>query len=128
MEQGQRKASLGQRWSEARPTKAVVVWSCVASAIVTMIVGFSWGGWVTGSAAQTMAETKVDAAVVSRLAPMCVVQVNRDPMKDQKITELKAVSPWEQGDYVKKQGWATMLGEKEPEGRIADACAKLIIQ
>ena len=46
------KRSVGQRWSEAKPTKTVAFWCCVASAVLTMIVGFSWGGWVTGGTAR----------------------------------------------------------------------------
>jgi len=66
--------SLGQRWSGARPTKAVVFWLCVASVVVTMIIGFTWGGWVTGGTAQEMAKTMAEDAVVRRLAPICVVR------------------------------------------------------
>jgi hypothetical protein len=29
--------------------------------------------------------------------------------------------------HVKKQGWATMPGEKEPESRVADECAELLL-
>lgn len=123
----QRKATLGERWSDVRATKTVVFWSCVASVVLTMIVGFSWGGWVTGSTALKMAEAKGEDAVVGRLAPFCVIQVNADPKKAEKVKELKDVSAWERGDYVKKQGWATMPGDKEPESKIADACAKLIV-
>ncbi len=128
MEDGRRKASLAERWSEARPTKAVVFWGCVASVVATMTIGFGWGGWVTQSTAQKMVDVKVEDAVVSRLTPMCVVQVGRDPKKDQKLQELKQINSWEQGEYVKKQGWATMPGEREPESRIAEACARLITQ
>jgi hypothetical protein len=45
MEPSKVKASLGQRWSAARPTKTSVFWFGVAAAVVTMIVGFTWGGW-----------------------------------------------------------------------------------
>lgn len=126
MAQAKQQASLGQRWAEARATKTVVFWSCVASIVLTMVVGFSWGGWVMGSTAQKMAETTGEEAVVGRLTPMCVVKVNQDPKKADKIKELKEISAWQQADYVKKQGWATMPGEQEPESRIAEACAKLI--
>ena len=51
MEQSQQKLSLARRWSDARPTKTVVFWSCVATKVVTMVVGFTWGGWVTGGTA-----------------------------------------------------------------------------
>jgi hypothetical protein len=118
-----KKVSLGQRWSAARPTKTVVFFSWVACAVVTMIIGFTWGGWVLGSTARNITED----TIVTRLAPICVVQFNEDPRKDQKLIELKATSTWQAGDYVKKQGWATMPGEVESVSRVADECAKLLM-
>ena len=123
MEKEWQKVGLGQRWSDARPTKTVVFLSWVACVVVTVIVGFTWGGWVTGNTARRLAEE----TIVTRLAPICVVQFNRDPMKDQKLKELKETSTWQGGDYVKKQGWATMPGEAEPASRVADECAKLLM-
>jgi hypothetical protein len=128
MTQVQRKASFGERWSAARPTKVVLFWCCVASVIATMIVGFGWGGWVMGSTARKMVDTQVDSAVVSRLAPMCALQVSQDPKKSEKLKALKEIGVWEQGEYVKKQGWATLPGGPAAEDRVAEACAKLIIQ
>ena len=118
--------SLGQRWSGARPTKAVVFWLCVASVVVTMIIGFTWGGWVTGGTAREMAKVMAEDAVARRLASICVVRFEQDPGKDQKLKELKEMSTWQRGDSVKKQGWATMPGEKEPDSKVADECAKLL--
>ena len=46
--------------------------------VFTMIVGFSWGGWVTGGTARQTAETMARDAVVTRLAPICVTQSGRD--------------------------------------------------
>jgi len=127
MEQNKPKPGLGQRWSEARPTKTIVFWSCVASAVVTMIFGFTWGGWVTGGTARSMAAVTGEDAVVKRLAPMCMVRFTQDPSKDQKLKEVKDTDTWQRGDYVKKQGWATMPGEQEPDGRVADECVKLLM-
>jgi hypothetical protein len=127
MEQKMDTPSYGRRWSEARPTKTVVFWSCVASAILTMIVGFSWGGWVTGGTARATAETMAHEAVVKRLAPICVVQSGRDPARTQKLVALKEESSWQRADYVGKQGWATMPGEKEADSRVAQACATLLM-
>ena len=121
------KQSVGQRWSEARPTKTVAFWSCVASVVLTMIVGFSWGGWVTGGTARTTAETMAHDAVITRLAPICVVQSGRDPGKAVKLVALKDESSWQRGEYVGKQGWATMPGEQEPDSRVAQACAALLM-
>jgi hypothetical protein len=114
---------LGQRWTAARPTKTLVFWSWAACAAVTMIVGFTWGGWVTRSTAQNLAEQ----TVITRLAPICVVQFKRDPAKDEKLQELKDTGRWQGGDYVMKQGWATMPGETEAASQVADECARLII-
>lgn len=122
-----KKLSLGQRWSATRPTKASAFWFGVAAVIATMIVGFTWGGWVTGSTARRMAEASGEEAVLKRVAPICVVRFKDDPKRVEKLKQLKEISSWEQGDYVKKQGWATMPGEKEPEGRVADECAKLLL-
>ena len=121
------KPSLGQRWNAARPTKTGVVWSWVASIVVTMIIGFTWGGWVTGGTARQMAGVVGEDAVVKRLAPMCVVQFNQDGKKDQKLKGLKATDTWEQAEYVVKQGWATMPGEKKADNKVAGECVKLLM-
>ncbi len=92
-----------------------------------MIIGFTWGGWVTGRTARNIAEVMAEDAVVRRLAPICVLQFKKDPGKDQKLKELKETSTWQRGEYVKNQGWATMPGEKEPESKVADECAKLLM-
>jgi hypothetical protein len=92
--------------------------------ILTLIVGFNWGGWVTGGTATAMAQD----AVVQRLAGVCVGQYNQDLGKIQKLRELKGISLYQQDDYVKEQGWATMPGEEEPERKVVDACTKLLGQ
>ena len=119
--------SRGQRWSAARPTKTLVFWSWIGAAVLTMIIGFSWGGWVTGGTARATAEAMAQDAVVKRLAPICVLQSDRDPAKAQKLIALKEESTWQRTEYVGKQGWATMPGEQEPDSRVAQACATLLL-
>jgi hypothetical protein len=127
MDQTKQKLSLGQQWSAARPTKTIVFWSWVASIVVTMIIGFTWGGWVTGGTARKMADVIGEDAVVKRLAPMCVLQFRQDMKKDQKLKGLKETGTWEKTEFVKKQGWATMPGEREPDSKVADECVKLLL-
>lgn len=122
------KISMGQRWREAQLTKTGVFWSLVAAIVLTMIIGFAWGGWVTGGSAEKIAEKMAGDAVVLRLVPICVFQFNQDPGKYQKLEELKAANTWSRGDYVKKQGWATMPGEDEPDTKVANECAKVLAQ
>lgn len=104
MERSNERVGFGQQRLRARPKKTTVFWSWVACAVLTMIVGFTWGGWVRGATARSMAETEAADAVVKHLAPICVVQSQQDPAKNQKLKELKDLSAYERGDYVKKQG------------------------
>jgi hypothetical protein len=123
-----KKLSLGQRWAEARPPKAAIFWVCIGSVVLTLIVGFTWGGWVSGGTARSMANTMAEEAVTKRLAPMCVVQVSRDPAKDQKLKEMKEKSSYERGDFVKAQGWAKMPGDTETDAKVAEECARLLME
>lgn len=116
--------SYGERWNKIRPTKMIVFWIAIAAIILTMIVGFNWGGWVTGGTAQKA----TNDAIAQRLLSICVGQFNQDTQKDQKLTELKDASSFQRDDYVTDQGWATMPGEAKPDSKIADGCAKLIVQ
>ncbi len=111
-------------WEEIKPA----LFGAVGGGIVLAVIGFAWGGWVTGGTAEKMAEELAQKAVVARLAPICVEQFNQDSEKDQKLKELKESSSWERDDYVEKQGWATMPGEKNPDSKVADKCADLVIQ
>jgi hypothetical protein len=128
MAQNKEKESSGKGLSKAQPSLKVLIWSCVACIVLTIIIGFTLGGWVTGGTAQNMAEESAEKAVVDRLAAICIVQFKQDPEKDKKLEELKKTDSWERRDYVKKQGWATMPGEKEADSEVAEECAKLLMQ
>ena len=128
MEPNQKKLGYRQRWDHARATKRVVFGFALAAVVLTLIVGFNWGGWVTGGSAQDMAVQSSKDAVMQRLAPICVYQFNQDPDKDQKLSELKDISSYQRDDYVMEQGWATIPGEEKPDSKVADACAKLLMQ
>ena len=123
-----KKVSFSEKLREARPTKKLVFGLMVATAVLTMIVGFNYGGWVTGGTSQQRADTGAQDAVALRLAPICVAQFALDPQQASKLAELKAItSSWERPDYVKKQGWATMPGEKTADNDVASECAKLLM-
>ena len=104
------------------------LWGAVGGAIVLAIIGFVWGGWVTGGTAQEMAEQKAENAVVDRLVPICVEQFNQVSEKDQRLKELKKIDSWKRSDYVDKQAWGTMPGEKEPDSKVSEKCADMLVQ
>jgi hypothetical protein len=119
-------AGFSQRWNEARPTKTLVFWFSLAAVVLTIIVGFSWGGWVTGSTAQANAKAMAEDAVVHRLTSICVAAAKNDPGRQQKLKALRETGEWERSDYVKKAGWATMPGDKDPDSKVADDCARVL--
>lgn len=100
--------------------------SAIGGAVVTLIIGFNWGGWVTGSSSLSMGEEMARDAVVERLAPICVSQFNMDPQREKNIVTLKEQNSWERGKYIETQGWATMPFEGEPDRTVATKCSELI--
>ena len=83
------KQSLGQRWEAYRPTKGRLFWSCAAGAIAGMIiVGFNWGGWMTGGTARSMAE---NAGVSARNGLAAAVCVDRFQAADDAHAQLAAL-------------------------------------
>lgn len=123
----EQKMTLRQRWDEYQVTKTAAFWSCVGVAALTMIVGFNWGGWVTGGTALAMAEQMSQDAVVKRLGPMCVTQFEQAAGKAQKLAEMEKIDSWQRSEYIEKQGWATMPGEAKPDGRVASECERLLL-
>jgi hypothetical protein len=100
------------------------LYGAAAGAIALAIVGFSVGGWVTGSKATQMASDKARADVLAALVPVCVDISKRDPQLVTKTAGLKTAKSYDRDDLVMKAGWATMPGATEPDRRIAAACAE----
>jgi hypothetical protein len=100
------------------------VWGAICGAIMAIIIGFAWGGWVLGSNSQTAVEN----AVIDRLTLICVAQFEQDPERDTRLAELKKYDSWKRDEYVIKQGWATMPGEKAPDRNVADNCTDRIME
>lgn len=116
-----------ERWDAYRPSKLTAFWLCLGSVALTMIVGFTWGGWVTSGSAEQSATTMAKNAVTMRLVPICVEQFNQDTDKDAKLAELRAVSSYQQKTFVTDQGWATMPGEEKADSKVADQCARELL-
>jgi hypothetical protein len=104
------------------------VWGFVVGSIVTMILGFGWGGWTTGGTAERMAATRSDAAVTAALVPVCLEKSKADPAVATKIGALKALTTtYERRDAVAKGGWAS-VGGGEANGEVAEACATELLK
>jgi len=100
-------------------------------AIVLLIVIFSAGWVVTSSSAKAKAHEISTNAVIDRLTPIAVTQFMQDPNREERLKELKKLDYYgmnNRSDYVKKQGWATMPGEKKPDSQVADECARRLAE
>ena len=105
------------------------IWGAVIGSIVTMVVGFSWGGWTTSHTAQQMAMKQSDAAVTAALLPMCLAGEKADLGRVKKLGELTAIaSSYEQTEFVMKTGWATFAGQADPNRAVAEACAAALVK
>ena len=93
-----------------------------AGAIILAIAGFSWGGWVTGGSASTMASKASLVAVTQALTPYCVQNAAADPATVTLMADLMAASTYNRKDIVSKAGWATPLGADKPNSDLAQAC------
>ncbi len=94
-----------------------------------MVIGFSWGGWVTGGAANKLAAERADNAVVAALTPICVEKfLQSNNAKANLATLQKISSNWEQGDYLEKGGWVTQPGATSSDYHLARACAEKLVQ
>ena len=116
---------LSQRWDELQPSKTLLVWACVGSIAATMIVGFSWGGWVTGGTARDMAGDASGEARGELASVVCAENFMAAPDAATQLVALKELSgSYQQRQFVEKGGWAVMPGEDAPDRRGADLCAK----
>lgn len=102
------------------------LYGAVCGAVALAVVGFSWGGWVTGGTARQMASDQARADVVAALSLICVDQSKRDPQMAERIAAIKTASSWNRGDLVLKNGWATMPGTAEGNAQVAKACAEKV--
>lgn len=96
----------------------------VVGAAALAIVGFTWGGWVTGGTAKKMAADQARLEVVTALVPICIAQSSQDPQVAETLAQLKDASSYKRSDMLMKAGWATMPGTSEPDRNVAKACVE----
>ena len=92
----------------------------VCGAVVAMIIGFAWGGWLTSSATQK----KSDTAVLASQAAICVAQYIKEPNSQEKLKEFAAIDSYKRYEFIEKGGWNKMPGQKEASSGVANACVE----
>jgi hypothetical protein len=100
------------------------LYGAACGAIALAVVGFTWGGWVTGGKARQMAADQSRTEVVTALTAICLDQSKHDPQLAERLAILKTTSSWSRGEIVMKNGWATMPGTTDANRQVAAACAE----
>ncbi len=95
------------------------VWGLICGAVITMIIGFAWGGWTTGGTGRQ----RTGEAVLATRAAICVAQFMKDPNYKEKLKELKALGSYERSAFIEKGGWDKMPGEQRANSTVSQACA-----
>jgi len=100
------------------------VWGAIGGAIAAAVIGFVWGGWVTGGTAGQMAATGAETAIVQAFTPLCVAKAEQQP---EQLVLLKKEDSWQRADFVVKAGWVANVSEKY-RSAVAEACASTVVE
>jgi hypothetical protein len=119
--------SLSRRFEDFQPSKTALFWSCAGCIAATMIVGFTWGGWVTGGSAEEMVTDGADQARAEVAAAVCVQEFMQAADAGVQLASLKQItSSWGREDFVEDGGWAMIAGEQYDDA--AEFCAKQLME
>jgi hypothetical protein len=99
-------------------------WGVVGGAIAAIVIGFAWGGWVTGETAGQMEAASAEAAIVQAYTPLCVAKAEQQP---ELLVPLREESSWSRDDFVIKAGWVDNVSEKY-RSAVAAACASTVVE
>ena len=118
--------NMSQRFQDYHPSKTALFWSCAVCIVATMIVGFAWGGWVTGGSAQDMAEEAAEQAQAQIAAAVCVDRFMAAADAGLQLASLKEnTSSWRQENFIEDGGWAA-IADQEYDGA-AELCAEQLV-
>jgi alpha/beta superfamily hydrolase len=95
-------------------------WGLVVGAAAATILGFGWGGWVTGSTSRA----RTDEAVLASRAAICVAQFMKAPNHAQDLKAFREADSWKRSEVIEKGGWDKMPGQEKASDAVADACTK----
>jgi hypothetical protein len=86
-------------------------------AVVTLFVGFYWGGWVTGTTARSMASAAETNGRMSVLVPLCVAQFMAT---DGAVAKMKATQ-YGHDDVIRE--FVTKVADVQMDYNFARGCA-----
>jgi hypothetical protein len=91
-----------------------------AGALATLVIGFSWGGWVTGGTARSMTAAAETSGQMSILVPLCVTQFMAT---DGAVAKIKLM-PYGHDDVVRE--FVKKVVDTDMDYSFARACAAAV--
>jgi hypothetical protein len=125
---GRNCMSIVQGIRDYGPTKTTLAWVAGGASVLTMVLGFTVGGWVTGGAADRMALEARTGGQAELAAAVCAANFRESPTARQAHAELTALSATRQRQFVLDQPWAQVPGAQAVSRAAAELCARTITQ
>lgn len=115
-------------YQDYRPSKTLWAWTIVGASALTMVAGFTWGGWTTTGRARVMTDIAVRDAKADLVAGICVHNFITAADAAHNLKALQAKSSWQRDDFIKEGGWASVAGIDDPVANATDACADQLMK
>lgn len=110
------------------PTKGTLFWTTAGASVLTMVLGFTMGGWVTEGTAGKMAATAATETHIDLASRVCAANFAAAVTAQEQQKELLALASYKQRGYIQEQSWALMPGENSVPRQVADLCARKIAE
>ena len=104
-----------------------MIWGAIGGAVICAVLGFTWGGWVTGGTAKRMAETAAAGAHDTLVAAVCVDRFQAGGDAQAQLAALKLLQSYDRDTFIEKGGWATMPDKAKPTSAAMRLCGDQLV-
>ncbi len=98
------------------------IYGAIIGAVAVSIIGFNFGGWMTGGNADKMAKMHANDEVAQAMVPVCLGMSASDPQRVAKLATIREAKGYNRRNEIMKTGWATLPGTDTPNRALAEAC------
>jgi hypothetical protein len=111
------------KWNDFQPSKTLWFWTCAGCAVLTMVLGFTVGGWMTNGTATKMADSARTEGRMQLAADICVAKFKGSDGFAAALANLKKEKSWSRDDFIANGGWVTLAGVDGVVDGAAQLCA-----
>lgn len=117
---------MSSKWEQFRPSKTLWFWSCAGSAVLTMVLGFTVGGWVTGGTSADLSKNARRDGRAELAADVCVARFKDSAGFAADLVKLKAENSWSRDNFLADGGWVALTGVTDTVAGAAELCTKTL--